>query len=102
MERPVPGASHEGMTEYHRYLMSGQSITCNFYYFIHFHFWRFSLLDHEYSDDEDSELGSQSDGNEDTDDSGPLLLTPSSDVSLDPAVDFAEKVLRWQTVQTLS
>jgi hypothetical protein len=37
----------------------------------------FLSLDHEYSDDEDSELGSQSDGSEDTDDSGPLFLTPS-------------------------
>ena len=59
-------------------------------------------LNHEYSDDEDSELGSQFDCSEDADDSGPLPLTPISDVALDSVVDFAEKVLHWQTVQTLS
>ena len=97
VERPGPGASHEEMTDYHRYLMCYLAI-----FFIFFFHFCFSLLDHEYSDDEDSELGSQSDCSEDTDDSGPLPLTPSSDVALDPVVDFAEKVLRWQTVQTLS
>jgi hypothetical protein len=34
VERPGPGASHEEMTEYHRYLMSGQGM--QFFHFIYF------------------------------------------------------------------
>ena len=73
VERPGPGASHDEIIEYRRYLMSEHGITC------HFHdSWclMFVLLDHEVTDDEDPlvELGSHSDGGEDNFEEGASLL----------------------------